>query len=74
MTISIKQKALLYTIALFASVAVGSYVLALIIDAFSRETVTNVIFGVGVIWCFYIGYQMFVAHFEYKEKVKKYDN
>lgn len=71
MNLSIKQKALLQTVGLFAIAIVSGSVVAFILANVSTQVVLNAI-GVGVIaWFGYLFYSLTLSRLEHQESLKK---
>lgn len=71
MNLSIKQKALLQTVGLFAIAIVSGSVVAFILANVSTQVVLNAI-GFGVIaWFGYLFYSLTLSRLEHQEKLKE---
>lgn len=71
MNLSIKQKALLQTIGLFAIAIVSGSIVAFILANVSTQVVLNAI-GVGFIaWFGYLFYSLTLSRLEHQENLKK---
>ena len=68
---SLKQKALLQTLGMFALVIVVSYAVAFILANVSAATIANA-FGVGaIVFLAYMFYNLTLSRLEYNETLKK---
>lgn len=71
MSLTLKQKALLHTVAMFAGAILGSFVLAFIIANVSAATIANAIALAGFAFLGYTFYSITLSRLEYREKLKE---
>ena len=71
MTLTIKQKALLATLGVFAIAVLASFAIDFIARNVSIETIGNVIVAGVVLLFANMIYQIFVSKFEYDERLEK---
>jgi uncharacterized membrane protein YfcA len=71
MTLTLKQKALLHTVAMFIGAILGSFVLAFIIANVSAATIANAIGLAAFVFLGYAFYGITLSRLEYREKLKE---
>ena len=69
MKLGLKQKAFIYTLALFVGTFVGSYALARIVEVLDRETILNIVAFGSLGGFFYLTYLLMISRLEYKQRL-----
>ena len=69
MKLGLKQKAFIYTLALFVGTFVGAYAMAHIVDLLDRETIQTILAFGMLGGFFYLTYQLMISRLEYKQSL-----